>query len=78
MGRVMRKSDDVLDYLPTQYIADFVKSITKKDSGESVYQGIEFRSVMNPEGFNLAIFTPDCFEVTDIRMKRINHISYSW
>ena len=78
MGRVMRKSDDILDYIPTQYIADFVKSLTKPISGELIYQGIEFRSVMNPEGFNLAIFTPDCFEVTDIRMKRINHISYSW
>lgn len=78
MGRVMRKSDDILDYIPTQYIADFVKSITKSNSEELIYQGIEFRSVMNPGGFNLAIFTPDCFEVTDIRMKRINHISYSW
>ena len=78
MGRVMRKSDDVLDYLPTQYIADFVKSITKKDSGESVYQGIEFRSVMNPGGYNLAIFIPECFDVIDINTKQISRVSYDW
>lgn len=78
MGRVMRKSDDVLDYLPTQYIADFVKSITKKGSGESVYQGIEFRSVMNPGGYNLAIFIPECFDVIDIKTKQISCISYEW
>ena len=78
MGRVMRKSDDVLNYLPTQYIADFVKSITKKDSGESVYQGIEFRSVMNPGGYNLAIFIPECFDVIDIKTKQISRVSYEW
>ena len=78
MGRVMRKSDDVLDYLPTQYIADFVKSITKKDSGESVYQGIEFHSVMNPGRYNLAIFIPECFDVIDIKTKQISRISYEW
>ena len=79
MGRVMRKSDDVLDYLPTQYIADFVRSIVSEEYPEQyVFQGIEFRSVMNPEGFNLAIFTPECFDVIDIKMKRINQISYVW
>ena len=79
MGRVMRKSDDVLDYLPTQYIADFVRSIVSEEYPEQyAFQGIEFRSVMNLEGFNLAIFTPECFDVIDIKMKRINQISYVW
>jgi sepS16C protein len=79
MGRVMRKTDDVLDYLPTQYIADFVRSIVSEEYPEQyAFQGIEFRSVMNPEGFNLAIFTPECFDVIDIKMKRINQISYVW
>ena len=79
MGRVMRKSDDVLDYLPTQYIADFVRSIVSEEYPEQyAFQGIEFRSVMNPEGFNLAIFIPECFDVIDIKTKQISRISYEW
>ena len=75
----MRKSDDVLDYLPTQYIADFVRSIVSEEYPEQyAFQGIEFRSVMNPEGFNLAIFIPECFDVIDIKTKQISRISYEW
>ena len=78
MGRVMRRSDDILDYLPTQYITDFVSSIESEEPGKHAYQGIEFRSVMNPGGYNLAMFTSDCFEIVDITNKRIERISYDY
>jgi len=76
----MRKSDDVLDYLPTQYISDFVRSIVSEEKpNEYAYQGIEFRSVMNPGGYNLAIFSPDYFDIMDdLETKKINHISYEF
>lgn len=80
MGKAMRKSDDVLDYLPTQYISDFVRSIVSEEKpNEYAYQGIEFRSVMNPGGYNLAIFSPDYFDIMDdLETKKINHISYEF
>lgn len=78
MGRVMRKDDNPLDYVPTQYIADFVKSIISEENenNKNLYDGIEFRSVMNPGGYNLAIFNPDLFEVVQVKSKKISHISY--
>lgn len=80
MGKVMRKNDDTLDYLATQYIADFVKSIVSKDdkNEKNLYDGIEFRSVMDSNGYNLAIFDPSIFEVECIENKNVCHISYEY
>lgn len=74
MSKIMRRSDSPLDYIPTQYITDFVKSITHK--GEQEYAGIEYKSVMNPGGFNLAIFDPDVFSCISTKVYRIDSIDY--
>ena len=39
MSRTMRKGDSPLDYLPTQYICDFIMSITD-ENGQPVFDGI--------------------------------------
>ena len=59
MGKIMRRSDSVLDYVATQYITDFVKSISH--DGEAEYAGIEYNSVMHNDGYNLAVFNPSLF-----------------
>lgn len=74
MGRIMRRSDSVLDYVPTQYIADFVKSIVH--NGENEYAGIEYNSVMHESGYNLAVFEPDLFECIETTVYRIDTIDY--
>ena len=38
MGKIMRRSDSALDYVPTQYITDFVKSIIH--DGVAEYAGV--------------------------------------
>ncbi|TCS75022.1 RES domain-containing protein [Muricomes intestini] len=75
MGKVMRRSDSALDYLPTQYIADFVKSIVH--DGLPEYAGIEYKSVMYSEGYNLAVFNPDLFECIGTDVYRIDTIHYN-
>lgn len=70
----MRRKDDVLDYLPTQYITDFVKSI--ENEGVSIYSGIEYKSVMNDKGYNLAIFNPDLFECEEVNTVNITQLNY--
>lgn len=45
MGKPVRHSDSALDYVPTQYIADFIKNITI--NGQQMFQGIKYRSVMH-------------------------------
>ncbi len=75
MSKAMRRSDSTLDYVPTQYITDFVKSICD-DEGNSVYSGIEYKSVMNKEGYNLAIFDPELYECKATTVYRIDNIRY--
>lgn len=75
MGKTLRRSDSPLDYLPTQYVADFIKSIIHKNKPE--YEGIEYKSTMNPNGYNLAIFYPDLFECTETKVYKIERLTYS-
>lgn len=74
MGKIMRRSDSALDYVPTQYITDFVKSIIH--DGVEEYAGIEYKSVMHSDGYNLAVFDPDVFECVGTKVYRIDTIDY--
>ncbi|WP_103105005.1 RES family NAD+ phosphorylase [Brevibacillus reuszeri] len=74
IGRALRRSDSVLDYIPTQYIADFIKSILHE--GEPEYAGIEYNSTINLTGQNLAIFYPDLFVCTDVEVYHIKELEY--
>ena len=75
MSRTMRRGDSPLDYLPTQYICDFIMSITDSD-GNSLYDGIQYKSVMNSKGYNLAIFDPSKFKCTYCRTYEIIDLKY--
>ncbi|OEF97873.1 RES family NAD+ phosphorylase [Desulfuribacillus alkaliarsenatis] len=74
MGQAIRKSDSALDYVPTQYISDFIKSI--EHNGNSEYAGIEYNSTMNPSGYNLAIFNPDLYKCIDVKTYWIERLNY--
>ena len=64
------RNDNVLDYLPTQYISDFIRS--------KGYDGIEYRSTMSKKGTNLAVFDPSIFECTGTSIYDVQSISYSY
>jgi len=70
MGKTLRRSDSDLDYVPTQYISDFIKSI--QHNGNSEYAGLEYNSTMSTSGFNLAIFDPDLFKCINVEIYKIN------
>lgn len=74
MGKAMRRSDSPLDYVPTQYVTDFIQSITHDDKHE--YDGIEYRSTLHPSGYNLAIFNPDLFSCISVDVYKVNEIKY--
>lgn len=59
-----------LEYLPTQYISDYIKSI-----GE--WQGIKYKSTLG-DGYNLAVFDEKLFECKSVAVKRINKLNYSY
>lgn len=75
MGKTLRRSDCVLDYIPTQYICDFIKSIKYGETPE--YAGLEYNSTINPSGINLAVFEPfPQLSCVDIEVYKISEIKY--
>lgn len=75
MSKSLRRSDSTLDYVPTQYIVDFIKSI--EHNGKREYDGIEYNSTTNPGGYNLAIFNPDLFECISAEVYDIEKLQYT-
>lgn len=74
MSKPLRKNDSTLEYVATQYIVDFIKSI--QHNGLNEYDGIVYRSTTNPEGYNLAIFNPDIFECISTEVYEITSVDY--
>lgn len=74
MGKVLRRNDSPLDYIPTQYISDFIKSI--EHNGIAEYAGLEYDSTMNMGGYNLAIFYPDLFKCINVDTYKIEDLYY--
>lgn len=66
LSKPRRRSDKELDYLPTQYLSEFIKSIG--------FDGVEFQSSLYPQGYNLAIFNAAKFECIKVEVFDIEKI----
>lgn len=69
IAKPLRRNDSSLEYLPTQYITEFIKS--------KGYSGVEFASTMATGGNNLAVFDEalfECIAVHDVEIKRIEYL----
>lgn len=62
----IRRLDKEIDYIPTQYLSEFIKSIG--------FDGVEFQSSLYSRGYNLAIFYPDKFECINADVYEIESI----
>ncbi|MCF8297004.1 MAG: RES family NAD+ phosphorylase [Saprospiraceae bacterium] len=62
----IRKRDQILDYIPTQYISEFIKSLG--------YDGVEYQSSLNANGYNIAVFNPEKFECSKTSVYEIKNI----
>ena len=76
MGKALRRSDSPLDYVPTQYISDFIKSLYIDNEDGGKYAGIEYNSTMNNNGFNLAIYYPDYFKCIGTDIYKVESLKY--
>ena len=65
-----RRNDSELDYLPTQYLSELIKSMG--------YDGIEFKSSLNENGLNLVIFNPEKFKCIDVKLYDIDKIDINY
>lgn len=78
LGKPMRRTDNLLDYVPTQYLIDFIESIRYEKTTKRMFDGVMYKSVMNPGGINLVIFEPSVFMQQDnIETVKISSISYN-
>lgn len=68
IAKPQRRSDSQLDYLPTQYIVDFIKSKN--------HQGVKYLSTMDDKGYNLAVFNEDLFECKKVNLYDVKLIGY--
>ena len=62
----IRKRDKQLDYIPTQYISEFIKSLE--------FDGVEYQSSLYTDGYNLAIFNPEKLDCISTKVYEIESI----
>ncbi len=70
IAKPLRRYDSDLDYIPTQYICDYVKSMG--------LAGIEYKSTMHENGINCAIFDSGLFSCISTRVYDIQSLSYQY
>jgi hypothetical protein len=70
LSKPRRRSDSELDYLPTQYISEWIKSMG--------FDGIEFKSSLHSDGVNVAIFNPDKFKCLEVKVYDIKNINLDY
>lgn len=68
IAKPLRRQDSELDYLPAQYIADFIKSLG--------YDGICYRSTLNIQGLNYAIFDHKKLDCDKVTLYHITSLTY--
>lgn len=69
IAKPLRRNDSQLEYLPTQYITEFIKS--------KGYTGVEFASTMGTGGHNIAVFDEtllQCEDVHDVEIKKLEYL----
>lgn len=68
IAKPLRRQDSDLDYLPSQYIADYIKSLG--------YDGICYRSTLNRNGVNYAVFDSKKFECIGVKLIHVDAVDY--
>ena len=59
-----------MDYLPTQYICDFIKA--------SGYDGIKYKSTLADNGINYAIFNSEKFKCIEVETILVKGVKFDW
>ncbi|WP_418894072.1 RES family NAD+ phosphorylase [Limibacterium fermenti] len=67
LSKPIRRYDSPLDYIPTQFICEFVKIY-------SGAHGIKFRSSLHPTGNNIVIFNQDIMECIDVEKAKVKKV----
>lgn len=66
ISRPQNRYNNSLDYLPSQYIAEYIKS--------SGFDGLKYNSTVKSGGINFAIFSKEKFECNEVKVHKITDI----
>lgn len=70
LSKPVRKQDVNLDYLPTQYLCEYIKSLG--------FDAVEYRSAMADGGYNLAVFNDRNLECVSTKHYQVKGVKYEW
>lgn len=71
LSKPMRRYDSEIEYIPTQFICEFIKEITN-------VSGIKFKSSLDPEGSNIVIFDQNLMECTEVKRVKIKNLKMDY
>jgi hypothetical protein len=67
LSKPLRRYDSELEYIPTQFICEYIKIFTEAD-------GIVFNSSLYEGGKNIVLFYPDKVEGVEVKTHKINEV----
>lgn len=70
VSHIMRRGDDSIEYIPTQFIAEFIKS--------RGYHGVRYNSTLSEGGTNICIFDPKKFHCVAVNTEAIKSVNYEY
>lgn len=70
LSKPMRRYDSDLEYIPTQFICEYIKVFTGA-------KGIRFRSSLHKQGNNIVFFEPELMECKRVKKVKIRNIQLS-
>ncbi|WP_339259318.1 RES domain-containing protein [Lysinibacillus sp. FSL K6-3209] len=76
ISKPVRRNDSKLDYLPTQYIVDYIKSKRIEKEFEHCV-GIGFKSTLCHRGYNIMIFNPEILNCNNLTSRVITQVIYN-
>jgi hypothetical protein len=68
MSKPNLESEKELDYLPTQYLAEYIKVLW--------YDWILYSSSLHPDWYNLALFNEEVVECTGVKVHKIRGVRF--
>jgi hypothetical protein len=67
LSKPLRRYDSELEYIPTQFICEFIRYITGAD-------GLQFYSSLDETGVNIVLFNQEKINCIDVELHQINKV----
>lgn len=68
IAKPIRRNDSTLEYLPTQFISEFIKN--------EGYDGVAYKSTIKQDGYNFALYDEKLVECIDVETVEVTDIEY--